>query len=343
MAVRNSIGLKYILNRLLDNLLYLKKFIIVNKCITRRKFIKHTVGATAALSLGTDLVFGSQGKTAFNPKGLPTRRLGKTGIDIPLMIIGTGSRFMSVENADKGLEILEYALDHGLFYWDTAATYKNDKEYSEERLGKLLKTRRREVFLATKVVERDAEGAKRTIEQSLKRLQTDYIDLYQVHSIRSVEDAEKLGEKGAVLELLKDYQRQGVIKHIGFTGHTSAEGMKRAAEKYDFDTMLIAMNHLRKGAQRFEEQAVPAAGKSGMGVLAMKVIRPRQYIGGLDPKELIRYSLAVVGIDSMSVLKTNLEVIKNFRPLPRKRMKELNIALTPFYQHKNLVWMQPDY
>ena len=130
MVVRNSIGLKYILNRLLDNLLYLKKIIIVNKCITRRKFIKHTAGATAALSLGTNLVFGSKGKAAFNPKGLPTRRLGKTGIDIPLMIIGTGSRFMSVEDTDKGLEILEYALDRGLFYWDTAADYKNDKEYS---------------------------------------------------------------------------------------------------------------------------------------------------------------------------------------------------------------------
>lgn len=318
------------------------------KEITRRKFIRNTATATAGIALGSQYVVAGA-STKFDPKGLPTRMLGKTGIAIPIMIIGTGSRFMSTDT-DKGLEILEYALDNGLFYWDTAASYKNDKEFSEERLGKILKNRRKEVFLATKVHKRKADEAKKVIEESLRRLQTDYIDLLQVHSIKDEEDVLSFEKNDGVLPVIKEYQAQGIVKHIGFTGHTSAPAMKLAAEKYDFDTMLIAMNHQAKGAERFEEQAVPAAGKKEMGVLAMKVIRPRETVEGLDPKEMLRYSLtldhitsSVVGTDSMDILKTNLDVIRNFKPLPKEKMDELHVRLYPFYQHKNLAWMQPGY
>jgi aryl-alcohol dehydrogenase-like predicted oxidoreductase len=316
--------------------------------ISRRKFIKNTAAISAGIAISSRLGVAAA-KSSFDAKGIPTRMLGKTGIEIPIMIIGTGSRFMST-STDKGLEILEYALNQGLFYWDTAASYKNDYESSEERLGRLLKSRRKEVFLATKVHERKADDAKRIIERSLNRLQTDYIDLLQVHSIKDEKDVQSFIDEDGVLPVLKEYQDQGIVKHIGFTGHTSAKAMKLAAEKYDFDTMLIAMNHQSKGAQRFEEQAVPAAGNKGMGVLAMKVIRPRETVAGLDPKEMIRYALtlkhitsAVVGTDSMDVLKTNLDVIQNFKPLPQDKMEELEVKLTPFYNHRNLAWMQPGY
>ena len=323
-----------------------------NNKITRRQFIKNTVGVSAAVTVSSNLVFAGSKKPIFDAKGLPTAKLGKTGITIPKLIFGTGSRFMDGMTTDEGLELLEFALNNGLYYWDTAAIYKRNKtgEFSEERLGRILKTRRKEVFLATKVGERDGDGAKKTIEQSLKRLQTDYIDLYQVHSISDEADVEKLGKPGNVLGVLKDYQRQGIIKHIGFTGHTSSKAMKMAAVNYDFDTMLIAMNHQQKGAQQFEEQAVPAAGAKGMGVLAMKVIRPRETVNGLEPKELVRYALslphitsAVVGMDSIEVMKKNIETIRDFEPLPKKRMEELNMALAPFYRHERLAWMQHGY
>ena len=316
--------------------------------ISRRKFIKSTAAVSAGVVISSQLVMAGP-KSRFDPKGLPTRKLGKTNIDIPIMIVGTGSRFMAT-SPDKGLGILEYALDNGLFYWDTAASYKNDNEFSEERLGIILKNRRKEVFLATKVHERKADDAKKVIEESLKRLQTDYIDLLQVHSIKDKEDVDSFNSSDGVLPVLHDYQKQGIVKHIGFTGHTSAKAMKMAAEKYNFDTMLIAMNHQAKGAQRFEEQAVPAAGTKGMGVLAMKVIRPRETVEGLVPSEMIRYALsldhitsAVVGTDSMDVLKENLETIRNFKPLPQQKMHELHVKLSPFYNHKNLAWMQPGY
>ena len=320
---------------------------MMRRKLTRRKFVKTTVAASATTVVIPHLHF--RDLNSYDSKQLPTRKLGKTGIEVPLIIMGCGSRFMAIRDEDKALELLEYALDHGLYYWDTAANYGNDQISSEERIGKLLKNRRREVFLATKVAKRDGESAKKTIERSLKRLQTDYIDLLQVHAIKSVEDIENLGKKGNVLDVLHQYKQEGTIAHIGFTGHTSAEAMKKAAELYDFDTMLIAMNHQRKG-QKFEEQAIPAAGSKGMGVLAMKVVRPRETIKGLNPRDLIGYALsldhisaAVIGMDSLTILKDNIDLIQNFRPLSTPKMEEIRVSLTPFYKHEKLIWMKPWY
>ena len=316
------------------------------KELTRRAFIK----TTGAVSAGVILSPATACSTSpYDSKGLPTTILGKTGIRIPLMILGLGSRFMAV-NEEQGLEILETALNKGLYYWDTAAIYKNDVQFSEERIGKILGPIREKVFLSTKVSTRNADEAKRTVETSLKRLNTDYIDLYQIHSIINEEEVRKFGDNDGVLPVLKKFQEEGVIRHIGFTGHTSASAMKLAAEMYDFDTMLIAMNHQENGNQPFEEQPVPYAAGKGMGVLAMKVIRPRETVNGLAPEDLIKYALslkgvtaAVVGTDSVEVLNKNIETIKNFEPLSDERMKELRVALDPFYKNNRLPWMQPGY
>jgi len=316
------------------------------KDFTRRDFIK-TTGAIAAGAVLAPTVACSS--SPYDSKGLPTTMLGKTGARIPLLIVGTGSRFMAASE-DKGLEILETALNKGLYYWDTAASYKNDEQYSEERIGKILPSVRERVFLSTKVGERNGEEAKRTIETSLERLNTDYIDLYQIHSVANEEEVRKFGDKDGVLPVLQKYKEEGIIRNIGFTGHTSAAAMKLAADMYDFDTMLIALNHQEQGKQPFEEQPVPFAANKGMGVLAMKVIRPRETVGGLDPNELVRYALsldgvtaAVIGTDSLEVLNKNVETIVSFEPLNEEKMKELHVKLDPFYKSNALPWMQPGY
>ncbi|KPK85629.1 MAG: hypothetical protein AMS27_06705 [Bacteroides sp. SM23_62_1] len=322
----------------------------MKKHISRREFITSTAAATAAAAL-IPYAGCTKQPSYFNPKGLPTRVLGQTGIEVPIMAVGCGSRWMALEDDDRALEILEYALDNGLYYWDTAASYGNDRISSEERIGKILNGKRKEVFLVTKVEEREADKAKESIERSLNRLQTDYIDLLHVHSVESVEDAESLGENGRVLEVLHQYRDEGIARHIGFSGHASAEGMKRAAELYDFEVMMIALNHnVPGGEEQFEEYAVPYAANKGMGVIAMKAIRPRETIEGLDPQDLIRYALTLsdfsavnIGTDSMEVLKSNLELIRNFEPLPATKMEEIRMALTPFYHNKNLAWMKPGY
>jgi uncharacterized protein len=316
------------------------------KDFTRRDFIKTTGAVTAGVVLAPSAACSA---SPYDAKGLPTAILGKTGVRIPRLIMGLGSRFMAVDE-DRGLEILETSLNKGLYYWDTAASYRNAEQASEERIGKILKSVRSQVFLASKVGDRKADDAKRTIETSLERLQTDYIDLYQVHSVTNEEEVKQFGADDGVLPVLRKYQEEGVIKYIGFTGHTSASAMKLAAEMYDFDTMLIALNHQEQGKQPFEEQPVPYAAQKGMGVLAMKVVRPRETVNGLDPNELVKYALslkdvtaAVIGIDSMDVLNKNIATLQSFEPLLEDRMQELRAQLDPFYRSKKLPWMQPGY
>jgi len=248
------------------------------------------------------------------------------------------------------LEILEYALDSGLYYWDTAHDYGNENVISEKRLGKILKHRRKEVFLATKVGSREPDEGRRHIEESLNRLQTDYLDILQIHSIESVEDVNNIGRKGGILDVVRQMRTEGVTKYIGFSGHGSAEAMALAARQYDFDTMLIALNHYNEGEENFEKMAVPVAAQKGLGIMVIKVIRPRETVKSITPKELIQYALslknvhaAVIGIDSIEVLKENIALIKDFKMLDSDKMDKIRISLNPFYRHEGVEWMQPHY
>jgi len=321
----------------------------MKKKITRREFVQTTAAATATMAIVP--VTACTGKSPYDAKGLPTVKLGKTGATVPILGFGCGSRWMSVEDTDKALEILETAFNQGLYYWDTAASYGNEQISSEERVGMLLKDRRDQVFMVTKTGDRDADQAMKSIERSLKRLQTDHIDLLHMHAVSSVEDAELLGEKGKVLEVLHQLKSEGVIRNIGFTGHASAEGMKRAVELYDCDVMMMALNHQSTdGSQKFEELPAPVAMKKGMGVVAMKVIRPRETVAGLATSDLVNYALSLgdfhmanIGMDSLEVVKANLEIIRDFAPLENAKMEEIRLALKPFYQGKDLPWMRSAY
>lgn len=265
--------------------------------------------------------------------------------------LGLGSRWMAVEDDEAALALLEYGLNQGLYYWDTAANYGRAGQWSEERIGRLLPSRRKEVFLVTKVDARGAEAAKASIERSLQRLRTDHIDLLHVHAVQSVEDAENLGRPGQVLEVMQRYREEGVVRFIGFSGHASAAGMRRAAELHDFDAMMIALNHqVKSGKEDFEAEAVPFAAKKGLGVIAMKVVRPRESVAGLQPADLLRYALSLdhvkianVGTDSRAVLEANLAVIRNFQPLSPEEKQALTAQLDPFFRHEGVAWMQPGY
>jgi len=321
-----------------------------NITITRRKFVKNASLAAAAITVSPGLKSFVPGPD-YDPKGIPTRMLGKTGVEIPIYVLGLGSRWMAVEDNDKALEILEYAFSQGLYHWDTAASYGNDNISSEERIGMILKEKRNHIFLSSKVGgDRTADNVRKTLETSLKRLQTDFINLYQVHSVLDEEDAGKFGQKGGVVEGLQKAKEEGLIKHIGFTGHSNAVAMKKAAVENDFDTMLIAMDHQAQGEQQFESLAIPAAAGKAMGVLAMKLIRPRETVEGLSPASLINYALsiknvsaAVIGTDSIDVVKANVELVKNFKPMSEEDMQKLRMAVRPFHRSNNVPWLQTGY
>ena len=326
---------------------------------SRRKFIKGTIG-TSLLVAGSGLLPASgilrmsKPGSVYDAKDLPTTILGKTGVRIPRVAIGLGSRFCAIESADESFNLLNYALDNGLYYWDTAWAYENQRLgfSSEARLGEVVKTRRDEIFLSSKVTSRDPNEAMRQIETSLKRLKTDHLDMLKIHDIRSENDVAKVSEKGNLIEILHKMKEQGICRFIGFSGHTEAGAMKTMAERGDFDSMLIAMNHynIATNPQKRQELAITAAKAKGMGVMLMKVIRPKETIKGFDPKDLVRYALSlkgpdgiVLGMDSMDVVKSNLEILRNFKPMEDAKMKEMADQLKPFYNHQNLPWMKPGY
>jgi aryl-alcohol dehydrogenase-like predicted oxidoreductase len=316
----------------------------------RREFLKSCAASPVALKAlsGRGLFQGE--KPVYDAKGLPTRVLGKTGVSVPLVGFGAGSRFCAVEDSGKSVEILTHALDHGFYYWDTAHDYGEGKAISEVRLGLVLGDRRNEVFLSTKTYARTYDGAMRDLEESLKRLRTDRLDIWNIHEVLSSEDAEKIGAAGGVLEALHKAKEEKVTRFIGFSGHSSAEAMTALAERHDFDMMLIALNHYEEHKGDMERGAIPVAAAKGLGINVIKVIRPREKVAGLDPADLIRYALslpcvcaAVIGTDSVEVLKKNAETIKNFTVLGPEEMKKIRAGLSPFFEDEALPWMCPGY
>lgn len=319
-----------------------------NSKINRRKFIKGTISAGIAVSAAPLLVSCSP----YDSKGLATSVLGKTGVKIPKLAIGLGSRWCSIDSEEVALDMLSYALDNGLYYWDTAHIYenKNNGAVSEERIGKLIKTRRKEVFLSTKVRSRDPEEAKKQIELSLKRLQTDKLDILKIHAVESQEDVDALSKPGGLIDVVQKMKEEGVTRFVGFSGHNNAEAMKAVADRGDFDTMLIAMNHHGNHKNDRKNITVPAALKQGMGVMLMKAVRPKEQNPEFDGTELARFALSLdgpagltLGMDSKEIVDKNLDLLRNFKPMNEEEKSEMAQSLNPFFNHKDLEWMNPTY
>jgi hypothetical protein len=332
----------------------------MEKNYSRRKFIKRTLVAGAAIASvqmsfskesGSDFL-GKLKKNQYDSKGLPTSVLGKTGVVIPRIAIGLGSRFLNIPTLDEALEMCNYALDNGLYYWDTAHSYVNTATgaVSEERLGHIIKSRRREIFLSTKVAARDPEKAKLEIEESLKRLQTDHLDMLKIHSVESPEDVNDICKSGGVLDLISKLKEEGVTRFIGFSGHGNAIALKAMVDTGRFDSMLFAMNHYDADKESRQETLIPSAKQRGMGIMLMKTVRPKETIPGLDIKELVRFALSLegpsgiaVGMDSKKVVDSNLNLLRNFIPMNSDEKLKYAMILSPYFRHENLDWMKNGY
>ncbi len=331
---------------------------MTKKKISRRDFFKYGISA-GAVAVGSSILPGCnkilkaiQKKYVYNARGLPTIILGKTGVRIPRICFGLGSRFCEIVTPDEATEVLNYALDNGLYYWDTAWAYQNNKLgiVSEERLGETVEQRRNEIFLSTKVTSRNMDEAMRQIETSFKRLRTDRLDQLMIHDIQD-EDIEGFKQEENLVKLIMRLRDEKLTRFIGFSGHASAEAMKHMAELGVFDTMLIAMNHWRgeKGFKR-QELAIPAARRQGMGVLLMKAVRPKETVPGITGDDLVRFALSieeahalVLGMDSMEIVKRNLNILRNFEPMSEEEKQRIASHISPFFKHKDLPWMSPSY
>ncbi len=299
---------------------------------SRRHFLRTTaLGSVAASALA-----GAEAP-------MPKRTLGKTGAKVSILAFGCGSRFLQYKD-EAAIAALNHALDLGVTYVDTAYSYGDG--LSETRVGKVMATRRAQVWLTTKVQDRSVDGAMRILEGSLKRLQTDHVDLIHIHSLTDESDLAKIEAPDGVLKLLYKLRDQKVTRAIGITSHTDPAVLKAALERNDFDCTQMALNAARAGmssaaggfgmtklAHGFETIALPVAVRKNMGVIAMKVFAQEGLVGAATPEQLLRYSLslpvtaAVVGMPKMEFVDTNIAIAKAFRPMPAAEMKELSDRL----------------
>ena len=315
-----------------------------NDKITRREFIERTTLTVASATvLPSVLESEAEAKTT-----LPQRVLGRTGAKVPIIAFGCGSRFLMYENEDESLRTLNHVIDSGITYLDTAMDY--GKGLSERRVGMVMKTRRKEVWLATKVPPsaRTRDAAMREVEQSLKRLQTDHVNLLHLHSLTTEGDLAKIEAKDGAIHALYELRDQKVARFIGMTSHTNGAVMARAIEHNDLDCVQMAMNPAR--ALQFEELALPAAKKKNLGVILMKVTAQEKLVGegagkaGIEP--LIRYALslpvsvAVIGMPKLQFVDQNIAIAKSFKPMKADEMDKLRsqlatqrVSLEHFFSH----------
>jgi aryl-alcohol dehydrogenase-like predicted oxidoreductase len=310
---------------------------------SRREFLKTT---TAAVVLGAAPC--SLGAAA---SMLPKRRLGKTGEMVSCIGFGLGSRFCSISDEDAAQALLERAFSLGINYFDTAGSYTRRplERLSEKRLGEFSKNRRKEIFLATKIDPRDRDGALRSVETSLKFLQTDYLDLIQIHSLSNLDDLERIGASNSVLSAVQHLKAEKVVRFIGITGDNDGMAMAEALRRHDFDTVLMALNAAQSAnpvAQRkmeaipaFERSALPVALQKNMGILSMKVMGQGMIVGSgsgrASPAELLQFNLSqpvasvVIGCEQLARLEENVRVAVAFTPINDSGKKKLQQKVAP--------------
>jgi len=278
--------------------------------------------------------FAGEYGSAFLPSfQVPKRAMGSTGIQVSIIGMG-GYHLGTVDTQDEVNNMIAKALDHGINFFDNAWEYH--KGTSEERVGTALKGKRDQAIVMTKVCThgRKKDVAMRMLEESLKRLQTDHLDVWQVHEVIYYNDPERAYETDGVLEALTAAKQQGKVRFVGFTGHKNPSiHLDMLNRGFHFDTVQMPINPFDPSFRSFELNVLPVAVQKGMAVFSMKSMSGSGESivhGALTPTEALSYAMSVPGVsttisgmDSMAVLDQNLEILRSFKPLIEKQMSEL--------------------
>ena len=269
---------------------------------------------------------------------IPRRALGRTGAEVSALALG-GYHLGLVRTEREAMRIVHEAIDAGVNFMDNAWEYHEGR--SEELMGRALAGRRQQVFLMTKVCThgRDKKTALRQLKESLRRLRTDHLDLWQVHEVVHDNDPDLHFAPGGVIEALDEARRAGLVRFVGFTGHKDpAIHLRMLAHDYPFDTTQMPLNCFDATFRSFEQQVLPELLRRGIAPLGMKSM------GGegdpvkkrvVTPAEALRYAMSlpvaatVSGMDSLKVLRQNLRIAAGFKPLTAAEMQTLRTRCAP--------------
>jgi len=265
-------------------------------------------------------------------KTIPKRPLGKTGHQVAIYSLGGLFTTSMHDRHDQAVEIINRAIDLGVNYIDTSALYGNGA--SELNIGTVMQERRDEVFLASKSHNYTYDGTMALVEQSLRRLQTDHIDLYQHHLLGGLGQLEQLQQKNSARQAFEKLRDDGVIKYIGVTGHSSRV-LADALNDYPYDCALITLNAAEAVMDdpEYLDQFFGLAQEKEVGVIAMKAVERGALVEqGLDVRQLLSYVLSypvstvVVGISVVQHLEENVRIARAFKPLSKEEMAEFKAA-----------------
>jgi len=336
----------------------------------RRGFLKTGAASLAAgLSAGV-IASRASGEVVSNENGpaaakavqemMPTRNLGKTGFRVGIFGLGGQGALEKHNNESQALQMIQRALELGVNYFDTSAIYGGPDRWSEQYLGKGLKGSRDHVVIATKTKERTRDAALKNLEVSLKLLDTDHIDSWQLHDVGIQEDIDQIFGKGGAIEALVQARDQKMVRHLGITGRFRPEALMDCLNRFSFDTVLLGVNAADKYYYSFEKDLLPLAVEKQMGIIGMKVMARGRILsswtpppveeqkhswegrgaittipGTLTKQETFFYTLslpistAIIGCDSVAQVEECVELARSFTPLNQTQMAALEAKVEP--------------
>ncbi len=298
-----------------------------------------TFGPTAAFTADTAAGTSGSAQQSAGPGDIPKRKLGRAEVTVSAIGLG-GFSIGTLKSEDEAVKLVHAAIDAGITFMDNAWEYHDGK--SEEWMGKALQGRRDKVFLMTKVCShgRDRKVAMQQLEDSLRRLKTDHLDLWQIHEVVYENDPEWHFQKEGAVEALAEAKQQGKVRFVGFTGHKDPRiHLKMLQHDFPFDACQMPLNCFDGSFRSFEKQVLPELNRRGIAAIGMKSLGGTGEMvrkGVVTAQEAIRYAMSlpiatlVSGIDSMQVLEQNLQVARGFKPMASDEMEALRNRCAPY-------------
>jgi aryl-alcohol dehydrogenase-like predicted oxidoreductase len=260
---------------------------------------------------------------------MPTRQLGKTGHAATLFGLGGEGVLRTHGRQREAVAVIQRALDLGVNYCDTAPAYSSSMDYYGAALG----DRRAQIFLASKTADRSRDGSLKILDDSLRRLRTDHLDLWQLHDLRTASDLEAVFSPRGAIHALVQAREEGRVRFLGLTGHHDPAVLLEAMRRFEFDTVLAAINVADIHRRSFALSVVPEAARRGMGVIGMKVLASGALAhpnSGFSPAEAVHYvlslagvSLVIIGCSTPTEVEANVQAAIQFQPLGPDQRRDL--------------------
>ena len=350
----------------------------------RRDFLKKAGGASLGLTLTQTVLPAAARADQLTPAEttpqnaraiqdmMPTRNLGRTGFRVGIFGLGGQGALEKVNNEAVAVPMIERALELGVNYFDTSAIYGGPERWSEQYLGKGLKGHREQVWIASKTKERTRDAALKNLDVSLKLLDTDHLDTWQLHDVGIQEDVDQIFGKGGAIEAFQRAKEQGMVRCLGVTGRFRPEALIECINRFPFDTVLFGVNAADKYAYPFEPTVLPLAVEKQMGIIAMKVMARGRILsswtpppvevqkhswegtgaiattpGTLTKHETFFYTLslpvstAIIGCDSIEQVEECVQLAREFTPLSERQMAGLEAKVEPVYKQSLFFRLMP--